>query len=161
VSLGTWTHRRAKGRSGPDVPPVDSNGSNGRLSGLLLAAEAVRRPRTERDIRKILQFLGMLAIALGFLSIGLGWYGAAHSGYQYEEIPFLISGGIFGLGLILAGGVLVRSAWSLRAIEEARRIAAEAHRDAMTIAESVQTLQRGLEGSAENSRVPMTGRGNG
>jgi hypothetical protein len=140
---------------GEAVTPNSPNESNGRLSSLLLAAEAVRRPRTERDIRKILQFVGMLAIALGFLAIGLGWYGAAHSGYQYEETPFLISGGIFGLGLILAGGVLVRSAWSLREIEEARRNAAEYHRDAVEIIESIRTLQRALEGGAEGTGAPL------
>jgi hypothetical protein len=99
----------------------------------------------------------MLATALGFLAIGLGWYGAAHSGYQYEETPFLISGGILGLGLILTGGVLVRSAWSLREIEEARRNAADSHRDALAIAESIRTLQRALNGGTEELGAPVSG----
>jgi hypothetical protein len=173
MSLGTWSLRRAKrsaGTSGPPAvaqqpteavgeaaSPTDPTDSNGRFSSLLLAAEAVRRPRTERDIRKILQFVGMLAIALGFLAIGLGWYGAAHSGYQYEETPFLISGGILGLGLILTGGVLVRSAWSLREIEEARRNAANSHRDALAIVESIRTLQRALDGDTEELGAPVSG----
>jgi hypothetical protein len=98
----------------------------------------------------------MLAIGMGFLSIGLGWYGAAHSGYQYEETPFLISGGIFGLGLILAGGVLIHSAWSLRQIEEARLVAAESHRDALAINESIQALQHALRAEVDQRSGALT-----
>jgi hypothetical protein len=129
----------------------ESSDVPGRLGHLVLAAEAVRRKRTERDIRKILQFFGMLSMALGFLSIGLGWYGASHSGYQYEEIPFLISGGIFGLGLIIAGGALIRGAWSLREIEEARRNADQAHRDALILATALKDL---LTAAESEGRAP-------
>ena len=125
-----------------------ANGLSGPFARLVLAAEAVRRKRTERDVRKLLQFLGMLAITFGFLSIGLGWYGAAHSGYQYEEIPFVISGGIFGLGLVVAGGALFFAGWTLRQIEELRRTAGESHRDLTQVVQSLEGLREAVEGLA-------------
>jgi hypothetical protein len=84
-----------------------------------------------------MQILGMLAIAFGFVCILLGWYGAAHSPYQYEEIPYVISGGLLGVALVIGGGVLVLCAWSLRQVEESRR-------NALAIVRSVDRLERVL-----------------
>jgi hypothetical protein len=117
------------------------------------ALDSLRRGRTDRNVRKIMQFLGMLAMAFGFFAIVLGWYGASHSGYQYEEIPFVISGGLLGLGLIIGGGVLVRCAWSLRQVEEARRNAVEARRDALAIVRSVERLEQALSTWGEQVRT--------
>ena len=63
----------------------------------------------------------MALIVFGFVCILLGWYGAAHSPYLYQEVPYLISGGLLGVALVIGGGVLVRSAWSMRQVEEDRR----------------------------------------
>ena len=65
--------------------------------------------------------IGMALIVFGFVCILLGWYGAAHSPYLYQEIPYLISGGLLGVALVIGGGVLVRCAWSMRQVEEDRR----------------------------------------
>jgi hypothetical protein len=92
-----------------------------------------------------MQWLGGLAIGLGFAAIVLGWYGTAHSPYLYEEIPYLISGGLLGVALVIAGGVLIRGAWSMRQVEEARR-------NAVAIVRSVDRLERVLR-SLEASRT--------
>ena len=101
-----------------------------------------------------MQLLGMLAIAFGFVCILLGWYGAAHSPYQYEELPYVISGGLLGVALVIGGGVLVLCAWSLRGVEESRR-------NALAIVRSVDRLERMLrEVSTERrGRRPAAGRG--
>jgi hypothetical protein len=39
----------------------------------------------------------------------LGWVGAARTAREIEQIPYLISGGIVGLGLVLLGGLLLVS----------------------------------------------------
>lgn len=41
--------------------------------------------------------------ALGFLVIFLGWNGAAEKGSEDQQIPYIISGGFAGLGLVLTG----------------------------------------------------------
>jgi uncharacterized membrane protein len=111
---------------------------SGRLQRLAQVVDRSTSRRTDRDLRKILQLIGMLAIAFGFVCIVLGWYGAAHSPYQYEEIPYVISGGLLGVALVIGGGVLVLCAWSLRQVEEARR-------NAVAIVRSIDRLERALQ----------------
>lgn len=54
--------------------------------------------------RRILPIAGTLAA--GILLVILGWYGAAHTNIITEQIPYLISGGLLGLGLIILAGIL-------------------------------------------------------
>ncbi|HUC05459.1 MAG TPA: hypothetical protein VL961_08660 [Acidimicrobiales bacterium] len=107
-----------------------------------LAAVVDRNQRSDRDVRKIMQVLGMLAIGFGFVCIVLGWYGAAHSPYQFEEIPYIISGGLLGVALVIGGGILVMCAWSLRRVEESRR-------NAVAIIRSIDRLERALRSRDE------------
>lgn len=116
--------------SADDATPVP-----GRLKRLAAAVDGVRHGRNDRNLRKIMQQLGMLTIAFGFVCILLGWYGASHSPYLYQEIPYLISGGLLGVALVIGGGTLVRSAWNLRQVEEDRR-------NALAIVRSVDRLER-------------------
>jgi hypothetical protein len=107
--------------------------------------DGVRRGRSTRNVRKITETIGMSAIVFGFVCILLGWYGASHSPYLYQEIPYLISGGLLGVALVIGGGVMVRCAWSLRQIEEDRR-------NALAIVRSVDRLERILSGWGEDPR---------
>lgn len=52
---------------------------------------------------------GSLAVVLGFIIMALGWYGASHTAREIEQIPYLISGGLVGLGLVVVGGLLLAS----------------------------------------------------
>lgn len=61
---------------------------------------------------------GTLYIAVGLMAIGffvifLGWNGASEKDFVAGQIPYVISGGFAGLGILLAGLVL--------ALVEARR----------------------------------------
>ena len=89
-------------------------------------------------MRRWLELIGVAMIVFGFICILLGWYGAAHSAYQYQEIPYLISGGLLGVALVIGGGVLLRTAWSMRLLEEERR-------NALAIVRSVDRLERVLK----------------
>ena len=40
----------------------------------------------------------------------MGWWGASHTARQIEQIPYLISGGLIGLGLVMVGALLLSSA---------------------------------------------------
>ncbi len=62
------------------------------------------------DLMRLLLFPGAFALVLGFIFMFFGWYGAAHTARQIEQIPYLISGGFFGLGLVFIGGLLLASA---------------------------------------------------
>jgi hypothetical protein len=73
------------------------------------------------DHRAAMLFLGTLALFLGFAAIGLGWYGAAHSPYLFQEIPYVISGGLLGIALVVAGGCMILGSWVVRMLEEVQR----------------------------------------
>lgn len=67
-----------------------------------------------RDPAKSATYLSVGLIVVGFVVIVLGWYGAARLDHTPGQIPYLISGGFSGLGLILAGLTLV-------VVQESRR----------------------------------------
>jgi cytochrome c biogenesis protein CcdA len=71
-----------------------------RLSDRAQSAELVR----------LLLFPGALAVVGGFGVMLLGWYGASHTPRQIEQLPYLISGGLIGLGLVFVGALLLSSA---------------------------------------------------
>ena len=90
----------------------------GRLEALTRAVERSRR--RQFDVRQIMLIAGSALMALGFLAIVLGWYGAAHSAYVFQEVPYLISGGLLGVALMAGGGFVFFAAWLVRMIEENR-----------------------------------------
>jgi hypothetical protein len=85
------------------------------------------RPPEDRTERTWL-IAGIVLPLLGLLAIGIGWWGASGSAYPAEQLPYVISGGLLGVGLIVAGAALfVRYSmtrylrfWLLRMIYEER-----------------------------------------
>ncbi|MCU1461525.1 MAG: hypothetical protein JWO37_1600 [Acidimicrobiales bacterium] len=51
--------------------------------------------------------LGLGCIGVGIVLIGLGWNGAAGVDFTQGQIPYLLSGGALGLGLIITGATLI------------------------------------------------------
>ena len=117
-----------------------------RLQRLAAVVDRARPGRGGRNVRKWLETIGMSLMVFGLVCILLGWYGAAHSPYLYQEVPYLISGGLLGVALVIGGGVLVRCGWSMRQVEEDRR-------NALAIVRSVDRLERILRSLDEARRV--------
>lgn len=96
-------------------------------------------------LQKVLFFAGAILLPSGLVLIGLGWYGAANTPYEYDQMPYLISGGILGLGVTFVGGFLYFGSWMARiAVDqrEAQQQLTDALR-ALTLAQSssgVETL---------------------
>ena len=65
----------------------------------------VPEPRTDRET--LLLRAGLALVVLGGICIGLGWWGASGTANLAEQIPYLISGGIFGIALVVTGTGLV------------------------------------------------------
>jgi hypothetical protein len=51
-----------------------------------------------------------VAVALGLLLLLIGWLGVSDTGYVFEQIPYVVSGGIGGLFLLGLGAMLWLSA---------------------------------------------------
>jgi hypothetical protein len=69
---------------------------------------------------RVLLIAGSVLIPLGALFILLGWYGASHTPQLFEQIPYLISGGLLGVALVGAGGFFYFGYWLTRQVYEAR-----------------------------------------
>lgn len=90
---------------------------------------------------QILTVVGGFLMPLGLAVIGIGWWGTAHTGYVFEQVPYLVSGGLFGLGLTICGALVFFSSWLVRLIHLQREQAALTRRlvDRMPAAEPAST----------------------
>jgi hypothetical protein len=71
----------------------------------------------------VLFVAGAVLLPLGLIVIVLGWYGAAHTPYAYDQLSYLVSGGLLGLGLTFCGGFLYFGAWLARIAADQRESA--------------------------------------
>lgn len=72
------------------------------------------------SVEQVLAVVSAVLLPLGIVMILLGWYGAAHTPYLFEQLPYLISGGILGLGLAVVGGLVYFGSWLARSAAEQR-----------------------------------------
>jgi hypothetical protein len=62
------------------------------------------------ELLRMLLLPGALSVVLGFVFMFFGWYGAARTPREIEQVPYLISGGFIGLAMVFIGGLLLASA---------------------------------------------------
>ena len=95
------------------------------------AAPQKKRARSHSEWQVFVRENARLLITLALFGTGvifviLGWYGAAHTNIATEQVPYLISGGLLGLGLIIVAGVMAAGAAQERSNDEFRREIARA-----------------------------------
>ena len=87
-------------------------------------ADAVRSLRTgagSLDLsERTLMIMGGIVAPLGLLVVLLGWVGASRTPNLFEQIPYLISGGLFGLGLVFLGAFFYFAHWMTELVKEHR-----------------------------------------
>jgi hypothetical protein len=128
------------GRYNPDDPALSDEVSR-RHAALTAAAAGVRVRRGSKiPVEHILLVGGSILLPLGVVFILLGWHGAATTGRSYEQIDYLISGGLLGVGFIAAGGFMYFGYWLSRQLGESRRQSA-------LILQAFQSLEQALEGA--------------
>lgn len=57
---------------------------------------------------------GAVLLPLGLVIICLGWYGIANTPYVYNQLVYIVSGGMLGLGVTFIGGFLYFGSWIAR-----------------------------------------------
>jgi hypothetical protein len=96
----------------PATPYDLSNvpGAHKKRRGLVSRLPRLRVPR----VAALGGGLGLIVVALGLFAIGLGWNGMAGGGGQVSgvtllqaQLPWLVSGGILGLALVVLGGAMM------------------------------------------------------
>lgn len=98
-----------------DVPVVED-----RPDRLSLAA-AKLRSRRRLPVDKWFQLGGAVLMGLGLLAILGGWYGVSHTARAWRQTPYIMSGGLLGLGLVFAGGFAYFAFWLTRLVEQGNR----------------------------------------
>ena len=104
-----------------DFGTVGASTNNGdeRYERLADATSKIRG-RTAVGVDRWFQMIGGVLLGVGLLAIIAGWYGVSHTTRQWRQTPYLMSGGILGLGLIFIGGFAYFSYWMTRMVEETR-----------------------------------------
>ncbi|MEX2554817.1 MAG: hypothetical protein WEB06_04205 [Actinomycetota bacterium] len=103
--------RRRKNAAGQEAVPQEAVAQD--AAPTIASPKAQERSRADtatflRENARILLALGLLA--LGVVLVLLGWYGAANTNILTEQIPYLISGGLLGMALIIVAGIVGSSA---------------------------------------------------
>src|SRR2546421_5861226 len=119
------------------------------------------RSRTDEKVERYLMIGGGVLLLGGVVAIVIGWIGAAHTPNVFEQIPYMISGGMLGLALVFAGGSFYFAYWLTRMVRESRESRAEAARAFKTMNEMAELLAAILRdedpaGSASNGRFVVT-----
>lgn len=105
----------------PGLPYAEADGRAVSRQEQLASAVAGLRRRASLSLEQWMLLAGAILLPLGLLTVVLGWYGAAHHFRQYEQIPYLISGGLLGVAVVIAGGFLYFGYWLTRLVQEGRQ----------------------------------------
>jgi hypothetical protein len=84
----------------------DPESTSGPVDRYSVGVHTLRVPNHSVRLEHRLYLAGILLAFVGLVVIGLGWWGASGTKFVYQEIPYVISGGIFGLALVFIGAAL-------------------------------------------------------
>jgi hypothetical protein len=108
-------------------------------------AAGVQRVRTGiaalRLNERLLMVIGGVVAPVGLVLVALGWYGAARTPYVFEQVPYLISGGLLGVGLVFLGAFLYFAHWMTQVVKEQRA-------QTVAVVDAVRRLQEDVSGLA-------------
>jgi cell division protein FtsX len=93
---------------------IDSTTAEAATARRLRFRQAVSDLVSQAESQDLLRWIllpGALAVVLGFVLMLFGWVGAARTFREIEQIPYLISGGLVGLGMVFLGALLLASAF--------------------------------------------------
>lgn len=82
----------------------------------------LRRRASMAPTDRWLAIAGGVLMPLGVILVIIGWYGAAHTTRLFEEIPYLISGGLLGIVLSTIGAALYFGYWLTRIVAGERQM---------------------------------------
>src|SRR5437588_11147956 len=138
--------------------PTDAS-TNGAGTRQQRLAAAVKNLRTRQSLSAIpvdrwVLIAGAVMVPLGIALILLAWYGAAHKPLIIQQFPYLLSGGILGLGLMFTGGLAYFGYWVTRLVQENRH-----HTQELVAAIDRLAGLAGLAGEEDGSAVRAGGDG--
>jgi hypothetical protein len=145
------------------IPVISDREEEGRgrmrVGQLRDAVGGLRTRARTRGVDSYLFIAGAVLVPLGIVIVLLGWYGASHTGFLFEQIPYLISGGMLGLAVVVVGSFAYFAYWLTRLYQQQQ---AQADRTVEVLERLEQRLEdlRFIEGSSAssgNGRASSTG----
>ena len=112
----------------PSLGGTLSGGQHASTSRFGRLTESVAELRTRAAggrLDRLMLIIGGTLMPLGVLLIILGWVGASRTPLPFEQTPYLISGGILGLALVVSGGFVYFAYWQTLRVRESREQAAD------------------------------------
>jgi hypothetical protein len=94
--------------------------------------------RAARPLSPVPTYAGILIAAIGLVLIGVAWSQVAGEANVARQIPYVVSGGIFGLALVLIGALVV-------SVASKRRETELRERQTRLLADALQELGRALD----------------
>ena len=88
--------------------------------------------------------LGGALVVSGFVAVIIGWVGTSRTVLVAGQIPYVVSGGLLGLGLIFLGGFLYFGHWVAVLVRESRERGAEDREDLALVRQGLQEVNRSL-----------------
>jgi hypothetical protein len=116
-------------------------------------AGRVRRLRTRAGVGELdraLLVIGGVLLPLGILLVVLGWIGTSRTVLLFEQIPYLISGGLLGLALVFVGGFVYFTYWQTLLVRESR----DHHRELVASLARIEQLLGGRSPGGETVWEP-------
>lgn len=111
-------------------------------------SEKLERPEPLRRVDRVMEVVGIALLPLGLTALLMGWLGVASNGHVFLQLPYVVSGGLLGVGLLFAAGMIYLASWISRTSAVQRRQNDE-------LVRAVQSLQQAL------AVLPLAGAGNG
>jgi hypothetical protein len=144
-----------------DSPPAASAASE--REHRLISVLSRARNRTGIAVTESWLFaIGGALVLVGIVLIIIGWVGSSQTILVAGQIPYLISGGLLGLGLIFLGGFLYFGHWLAVLVRENRdgkQSLDEVNRSLANIAQLLErTILSGDGRGARGAEVPLVSR---
>ena len=139
----------------PSTSPGAASAAS-QATGYQRLAEGVRSLRTGGGTLNLsehtLMVLGGIIAPLGLVIVLVGWYGAAHSPFLFQQVPYLISGLGLGLGLVFLGSFFYFAHWITELVKEGRAQSA-------AMIEAISRLEETVKQQAGADRLAGAGTG--
>lgn len=107
----------------------------------------------------VLFVAGAVLLPAGLVVIGLGWYGVAHTPYEYDQNAYIVSGGILGLGITFVGGFLYFGSWLARVAADQKDAQRQLSETLLLLADAVS--HNTAIAAANAATAPAAGNGGG
>ncbi|MGI8663603.1 MAG: hypothetical protein ACR2LQ_10385 [Acidimicrobiales bacterium] len=119
-----------------------------RFARLAEGVRALRIGGARNLSERTLMIAGGIVAPVGLLLVGLGWYGASHTPNLYEQVPYMISGGLLGLGLVFLGAFFYFTHWVTELVKEHRT-------QSLALIEAIARLEATVSKEAGDDRLVL------